>query len=948
MINKIRHSLIGFVIYIFQLNSLFGIEPPNHVHVEETHTPSHSTRIRLSLPCTLLTQDNFDNITRFINQTSPTLPHKNKEDSLKASYLFLENMQKKEATLSGVSVSRLLTYKALLGQARLTTEQEYSPIDTPLKEHLESLIGRLKDVSTEYWTLQKQERDKLSHYTNIYLGKLHVFLDQHTEAWTFFSHLKPRYTKSYYIDMAELILTYKYTPPTKPSNFTNKEYALSLLKNLKSVKSLSTTPRTRSQINKTRPLNHENQIAHPGYVGQHYIKEKIQYLHDQTIDDAAASPRSNQRIPQPPPASVSSSLKQRKRSGEFSHHSTAKRRRLSTADASPESLTILPPQNSPLLDHNIYESSIEENSEDLLSLSQDEEEEPHEILIIPPINLHQDYTLHYCTGYNLKDQEALPYFLNLLKKVQADHFKNLEIKCLMKLGQNPFNPENIDHLKQALILLKEKGPWHLKVQCYLALGKIHRNTDRIPYLYKALNLLRGKNDWLLEAKTYLNLGKIPGNHQLEDLEKTLKILESRNNWKLETETYLNLGKIMNNPHKISDLYKALALLENRGRWKLEAEAYLALGKIPSNPNQADDLNAALQRLHKKGEWKLEAEAYLALGKVISNENRLNDLNKALKLIPNKDEWLLETEIYLALGKIIVNKNRIAHLNKALRLLHQRNEWKLEAEAYLALGKILVNKNRIHDLKKALEASHNVDDWKLTAEIYLTLGGIPGNHQFDDLITAQNLVLGKNEYKLEAKIYLALGKTRSNKNRRFHLTKALDILQNKGEWQLEVDIYLALGRIPHSHQDTHLKAALKILERRNEWKLESKVYIALGKIPRNNQVHYLSRALALVQDKDDRQLLVEIYLALGKVPHYNQEKYLQKVLELAQENEWILKTNAYLSFAHLYSAQENFKKAIQACDKGLEIIQQHHYCHKEELYYKLKKIKARCQHFLRRR
>lgn len=854
--------------------------------------------------------------------------------------------------------------KNLFSRVRLYLEHNAIPESARnnQNQYRNALLTEVKDIIRRYKSSKNAKLKRFAHYGYIFAGRLLTQKGEYAQAYEQFKSVGKAYTKTYYIDIAGLIIDHNF----RPHDIT--EDPLVYAKTLLDYSSPS--------AKKAYERSHSNHIdeemgAKPQYLNRKLtnrdknrlkanLRERQAQNHSTTIAIATpstrvdissdhdpsqgrqthirrqsaqvASTRTYQRMDttrsEPMSGSMSGSKAKKhtvlgKRSG---HETPEKHKRKPIVISNATSKDVLIDSKNADIDTGTNTGSFDDEMPDTPS--------NHNSSRLPDTENQTDSSeeenAEEIFGKNNNIRNNIHSFFMQARQARRDHNYEKQIQLIKQAHKLAKENQQMD--LQAMALIKFGDTLHLD----------EAHPSNADWYLDALHILGKNGDANLRARAYLSLGNLRYKGEIlgETVDggvcytKTLDLLDESTDITLRVKTYISLGNIgYTNPNhpSLTDWYlHALDLLRDNDDRNLKAQIYIGLGHAnftnEEHPSQKDWYLHALNLLGNYGDTSIRAKALIYLGnaKYTDNNNfhRTQNYLRALDLLGENGDTILKVKAYLGLGNSRFNGN----INGKLFT---------ETDCY----------------KKALELLGDHDHKKLRAQIYINLGNIRYTDQThlkdtDWYLLAIDLLDDNNDQILKSQAYIGLGNAKfTNENHHSSkdwFIKVLDLLGENGNITLRAQACIGLGnerhsdRIHRSQKDWYLEA-LNLLGKNGDKKFRAQACIALGNTRYVDKTHPKSavwylHALDLLNDKSEtvssnKTLKAQVYIGLGNT-HFEGRIYgkmftnadcYKKALEILGNNATpTLRTQIYLGLGNASCSNRNNKQALNYFEKALRL------------------------------
>jgi hypothetical protein len=152
----------------------------------------------------------LETVSQFINRDKkfPRFPTLTRQKSIGAAFAFLQNAL--TAIPSLLSVEDKILYQ--FGMVRLFLEFQYHPAPLTSEQHGRNLTSHMSSIIKEYFKSKEAKLKIFANYARIYLGKLFVVSRRFDDAYAVFQQVGSKYTKTYLVNIAEMIIDHGYRP----------------------------------------------------------------------------------------------------------------------------------------------------------------------------------------------------------------------------------------------------------------------------------------------------------------------------------------------------------------------------------------------------------------------------------------------------------------------------------------------------------------------------------------------------------------------------------------------------------------------------------------------------------------------------------------------------------------------------------------------------------------
>ncbi len=565
----------------------------------------------------------LETVSQFINQDKG-VSHFSKltrKESIEAAFTFLKNGL--TSTTSSLSEEDKIMYQ--FGVVRLFLEFDYHPSPLSLNQHGNDLSQHIKSIIKKYSKSREAKLKRFANYARIYLGKLYVVLGHFAEAYKVFQQIGNRYTKAYYVDMAEMIIDHGYRPAELGDKDPN-EFAISLL--MKASKSSKENGERHTRVRKKSRGSTE---ANPESLGRpHFLTKKTVRKRYTEVYKAAKKTKnlsnqiketerlkSTKKTPQGSPRIIE---KKRPFPQERGPRKTLKRvgqgvRRLGNSDI--DDILTSDSEGEFTLSMEVETESDEEKTES------DEEKWGFEVDKLP---LLRSFSSPTPEGIAEKENE-----LTGLSQTFSSGNLRQEYRRLLCLGKAHRNEKAGFYFWSAKSIAEEIGDRFLEAQALIGLGNARAGTE---HYRAALVIAREIKDLSLEVQALIGLGNARDSNRIEHYRDALDIAREIKDLSLEAQALIGLG----NARAGTEHYRAALVIAREIKdLSLEAQALIGLGNARAG---IEHYRAALDIARKIGDLFLEAQAKIGLGNAYcaakNNEEGLKHFSKALKIAPTQE------------------------------------------------------------------------------------------------------------------------------------------------------------------------------------------------------------------------------------------------------------------------------------------------------------------------
>lgn len=500
----------------------FSLQQQDQLPVEEPQYFSRITADRMPVDLT------FKKVSDFINRVNNIINFEGffPGASLNVAFTFLkkglesEQLPEEERILYQFGIVRLFLDFA-------------PPTNTFQKEiYGTHLISKMEEIINSYAQSKEAKLKRFANYARIYLGKLFIALDCFDEAYEAFSQVGNKYTKTYLVDIAEMIIDHGYRPSDLGEDQDPNEYVIKLLSNpISSTSKSGSSKRTRATGGEFG-ANSES-IGRPQFL----TSKSVQRRKDDLCAEAFQRIEGTHRTTHPTRTTTThfSELTQSAQSrsssptGDWRDLSTRRRKRTAPVEAddadrldddlrelkrSRFSTTTTHPSTSVQSIQSLGTSSRREGGE----LSTQEEEEFN---VTGDYELTDDYEFRNdYDGYESSQTSSPEDFLPLEDRDQeTDDFLSQtfreEFRRLLYLGKAHRNEEAVRYFLLAKECARKIGDQQALAKTEIGLGNA-RDGDRIGHYQAALGIAQEIGDRSLEAQALIGLGNSSRNQEALD------------------------------------------------------------------------------------------------------------------------------------------------------------------------------------------------------------------------------------------------------------------------------------------------------------------------------------------------------------------------------------------------------------------------------------------------
>ena len=646
----------------------------------------------------------------------------------------------------------------LFGIARLMLEFEYYPDPSARDEYAEKLLGDLKNIIRIYKNSPKtREGSKLrrfANYARIYAGKTLMTLNRFDEAYKTFRKVEEGYTKTYLIDIAQMILEHGYRP-YEIGNRDPIDYAKKLLEDAKGSSAdraprASSRPRQRRAPNPAGDKLESTTLAHPAYVRAALTNNRRIHL----VDLARRAPPNQRRATErraTNQANIARSRQARRNSEaleeesgmeiEVSSHSRSRSRKRSAgslnASTSNKGIARFPKRRKTDRVESAESTGDDNSSVDSSPYTTDDEES---FAFVPTDDQEEFRRLILLGNATRNRNEAREIFQQALNVAEELNDDFLKAHALVSLGQISYESKGADikYFKKALRLSENKIT-HIKA--HLGLGH-SREGNWIEHYNTALKLAQEIGNKELEAQAHIGIGnnlarKGNNTEALKHLKTSLKLAAVVGNVNSQIQAHLGLG----NAHDGDEHFHiALELAMRIGDKNLEAQARIGIAiGLAANRNNEEALNyfnESFELAEEIGDKRLQAKAHIGIGNCCAsnkeNEKALIHFSVALKLAETSGDIPSQSQAHLGMGNA---RGGDEHFNIALKFAEQIDDKNLQTIILIGLGKALARSQRFEEAvqhyDKALKLAEERRDIKSQIQSHLGIGDARGGKEHFD-------------------------------------------------------------------------------------------------------------------------------------------------------------------------------------------------------------------------
>ncbi|MDP1724471.1 MAG: hypothetical protein Q8L85_07185 [Alphaproteobacteria bacterium] len=618
----------------------------------------------------------------FILGKRKMLPDCTIEQSLIGAYQQAENVFDKE--------------NALFVYVQLYLKRNY----VPNASFVEDLIKKLDVLIKKKGSKSKTKKHR--HYASIFKGQIYVKMNRLDDAWRIFADLnekKNSFTKTFWLDMAEMILLHDYTP-----GGMNREEATKLAWELfnKKVNSRNTH---RSKNTKKVIIN--DIVIVPAYYNSKVSNERREKVLS-VVEDRnrqRATPVQN-RFNQPESVNNQSvvsidrpqNILGRKRSDRIDSQQRAnKRQRVGQDECVNIEISVLSDDNNDTIINNnhhhefLNEENINGSSDDSVEL--DNSVCSSNFLMQLDENNLKNIELrklilegkHYCF---LKDgKNALICFKKVIMLCGSDCFNEYYVQALIGLG-NARDPERLqsDFYQKAEKIAYEKG--FKQLECEALIGRWNaRDPECLRYeLYQDAEKIAYENGYKeLECEALIGRGNARDPERLKCYQEAEKLARENGYTELLCHALIGRGNARD-PEGLQCYQEAEKIAYENGYKELECRALIGRGNARDPERlQYEFYQKAEKIAYEKGFKQLECEALIGRGNAHDPEG-LQCYQEAEKIVYENGYKELECRALIGRGNAR-DPERLQYefYQEGEKIARDHGYTKLECEALIGRG-----------------------------------------------------------------------------------------------------------------------------------------------------------------------------------------------------------------------------------------------------------------------
>ena len=817
-----------------------------------------------------------------------SLPGMHYLQSLRQSYLHCRNQI--ERLNIQPDDNRHIPY--LFGIARLMFEFEYYPDPSDRNEHAENLLGDLQNIIRTYKTSRESKLRRFANYARIYAGKALMTLNRLDDAYKTFMKVEEGYTKTYLIDIAQMILEYGYRPDEIGNN-NPIDYARGLLEEAK-----CSSP-NRSNGSLVRPIQPRaprslldklaNDLAHPLFLNRDRTKNRHLHLTLLVRERASDSPdstdspptlsgrrnssrkRSAESINEDPPImraerAIKRERLDRNRISESTDEDTEASSRNHSRKRSAQSMNGASPETG--AERAIKRERLDPNR---IAESTDEDTEANSR------NGSRKRSTQSMNGASPETGKE-----RSIKRERLDHDRNSEST----------DDETVDDTLSLMPNQRQDEFRRLMVLGYTT-------EDSETYLQRGLNLSEEMGDVLLQIQARLELGNYFAKNRkdkraLECFEEVLTLAQEMSHIFFQARAHIGIGNARGE-NSVMHFNTGYELAKKAGDKKLMAQARIGLGNhLAVNRVYKKDLECfkeGLQLAVESGDTDLQAQAHIAIGNA-RGQNGPSHYTTAYKLAKRSRNKKLMSKARIGLGNFFSStkngKEALKHFKKGLRLAEECRDIDLQAQAHIGMGKAR-GENDIAHFSTAYELAKRIGNKKLMAKARMGRGNhLAAKHNdkgarecFEEVLT---LVEENGDIELQARAHIGIGLARGE-DFRMHFNAGYELGKKIGDKKLMAQAHLGLGhRLAANHNDEEarkcFKEVLTLAQESHDIFLESQAYIGMGNARGENEEGHYITGYELAKRIGDIKLMAQARIGLGN--HFAAKRNNEEALKCYRE------------------------------------------------------------------
>ncbi|MDP1723188.1 MAG: tetratricopeptide repeat protein [Alphaproteobacteria bacterium] len=630
---------------------------------------------------------------------------------------------------------------------------ENNSIDSMLKK-LDTLINKKGSQSVI---------KKYRHYAKIYKGQIYVKQKELNKAWEIFDNLKTKnecYTKTYFLDMSEMILLYEYTP-----NGMTRENAVALAWTLFN----KTIGNGKTQKKQTSNSTRQNDTFHPDYYKSKEANKRRTNIRDKvrrqgnvnrvrprnrSTQDGSASNVSAPNVSAQPLDQI-----------ETMENSIVGRKRTKNSST----IKSQPPRKILRIMTSNTDTNTDTESDtdiDVDTKMQDQVENPE--------NISDLYSLH-------DDSLNRNHNDDFLDTVDDINEKNKKLRDLILKGKYfSFKKKADEAIKYFSMVLYSNDDENQESiyyeQAYIGLGNVYcyekQDIDTAIKIYLEGILKCPSSD------LYCSLGDAY-HYEKKDTNKAIEIYQEGINRCPSADLYRGLGNAYR--YEKQEVHTAIEIYQEGIDKYPSAVLYRSLGD--TYRYEKHEVHAAIE-IYQEGIFKCpSADLYRSLGDAYYYEKK--DTNKAIKIYQKGIDKCPSADLYCGLGDAYRYEKK--DTNTAIEIYQEGIDRCPSADLYRSLGDSYYYEEK--DTNKAISMYQKGIDNYPSADLYRALGDAY-RHEKKNTNKAIAIYQEGIEKCPSAELYRALGD--AYKYEKKDVYKAISIYQKGIKKCSSSDLYDALG------------------------------------------------------------------------------------------------------------------------------------------------------------
>ena len=898
-----------------------------------------------------------------------SLPGLNYAESLRQSYVHC--LTQSEQLHTHQFDDKHIPY--LFGIARLMLEFSYYPNPGARDAHARTLLKKLGGIIKLYKKSRESKLRRFANYARIYAGKTLVTLNKFHQAYKIFMNVGKQYTKTYYVDIAQMIMDgYR---PDAMGNEDPTEYAKGLLAE---AKSSSANPRETSRhVQRPRASASakgkllDTTLAHPAYVKASVTTYRKAHI-ENVIREREASARSAPSTSTRSQTSVRNDSRKRRAESDVTAARPIKRERMDLASSSDRSSrgtslssplesgvpspargssrkrAASPHKETPRSDkrrrisrEETSESTDEETEEENFSGAsspQGSDEEESTTLSLMPNRKQQEFQRLLQLGYAKRNdgEKALQKALQLATEMKDMH---LEVSALIGLGycfsMNFNNINSLQYFKKALSKAKKIKNLPLLAKAHLGLGHHHDGNEKLHFA-KVYELAIEIGDKKLQTEAYIGLGNASKDEEaLKYFEKALQLAEELGNIFLQAQALMGAGRA-GAQDWMQKFTTAYALADKLGDKKLKAQACIGRGNKLAANHKDEDARGYFEEAYglakESGGKKLQAQACIGLGNVFKGPEGLKYFEEALSIAKDIHDIALQAKARRGLG-LAGAENRLEQFENTYALALRTGNKRLQAQACMDQGNVLgakyKDKQALEYFEKALKLGEELNDLSLQAQAHLGAGSTRVSNRLERSQKAYQLAMENGGEKIKAQACICIGNIlsaqHSDEESLKYFEEAYSLAEKIGDKILLAKACLGKGNSSRDQESQKwFEKALRIAEGINDEALQAKAHMRLGNTQSNNEQDHDQIAYTLAKKTGDKRLQAQASIGLGTCLSRNKnyagaQQYFEEALNLAKDiKDKNIQAKAYNWLGSVLSTRRENNQASENYKSGLDL------------------------------